>query len=678
MATIIKRLEILKYSRIILFSLAFCFQSELAAQVSALPDSQLIYVDNQLTADCGGNYSIANRDCNGFDGTAFKNLAGATAKATAGTVVLIRGGVYTEQLSPIHLGNEDNYIVFQNYMDEQVEISGEDLNPAIWIDRKAYIIIEGLEIRNVRRWLNALGSHHLIISNNIFERALDSGGSSKTGVFLQSCSHIKILNNKLHDTTQDNLGLVDCDLNLIEGNTITKAVHTLWALKCSNYNIIRNNYFHNQLQKIGEIYDCDNAGYGSVEFPKLTSLDDTKYNVVEGNIFAYTASSGNASPYAGIQYAAQNGIVRNNIFYDCVGPPLDLTLYGDEATYNYSNRIYHNTFYNNNFGGISISGNTNYTFYDQKIKNNLLYKNRFIQNDMRWTWYLELNNKPVQIMTGRTEDVLFENNNIFSSQADELYVIAYGSRTSSSNPAPESLSWWQLNNPQLFSRNSQIEPKLVDPLNRDFCLQQSSPMIDAAAFLATTTSSGENETVLSVDDAGWFSDGFGIVSGDTVQLAGQTDRAIILSVDYDAGTLTVDRPLSWTTGQGVSLKYYHSGPDIGACEFIDEAAAIDPRTGSVNKTVTPESYSLSSYPNPFNPGTVVHYEIPQACHVKLQVYDISGRKVVQLASGYHRAGTHTVSWNAKNEMGQQIASEIYLLHLQAGNYVKTIKMMYIR
>ncbi len=654
------------------------FLGQVFAQSQGLSNGQLIYIDNRLSANCTGNYSIANRDCDGSDGDAYNTLAGAAAVATAGTEVVIRGGVYSEQLSPKSSGNEDNYIIFRNYQDEIVEISGAALNPAIWIDRKDYIAIEGLEIRDVRRWLNALGSDHLIIRNNVFERALDEYGSSKTGVFLQSCNYTKILYNKLHDTTQDNLGMIDCDFNLIEGNIITKAIHTLWAFKCSHYNIIRHNYFHNELQKIGEIYDCDNAGYGSSEFPKLTSLDDAKYNVVEDNVFAYTASSGDASPYAGIQYAAQNGIIRNNIFYECVGPPFDLTLYGDEATYNYSNRIYHNTFYDNDFGGISISGNTSYTFGDQKIKNNLFYKNKFIQNDMRWSWYTELDNKPVQIVTGRTDGVLFENNNIFNSQADELYVIAYGSRTSSSNPAPESLSWWEENNPQIFKNNLQEDPKLKDPSIHDFHLQLGSPMVDAGAFLTNTTNSGVYSTVLQVEDAGWFMDGFGIVNGDTIQLEDQADQAIILSVDYCARTLTLDRPLSWSTGQGVSMKYSSSGPDIGAYEFVDEASAIDPCTGSVNETIIPDSYSLASYPNPFNPSTVVRYDLPQACNVELQVYDISGRKVVQLDSGYRRAGTHTVLWDAKDNLGRQIASEIYLLRIQAGNYVKTIKMMYIQ
>ena len=636
--------------------------------------AQTVYVDKQLPANCTGNYSIANRDCSGSDGDAFNTLAGAAAAATPGTAVVIRGGVYSEQLSPRNSGEPDNYITYKNYPGEVAEITGASLSPAIWIDQKNYIAIEGLTIREVRRWLNALGSDHLVIRDNLFERALDEYGSSKTGVFLQGCTHVKILNNKLHDTTQDNLGMVDCDYNLIEGNTITKAYHTLWALKCSNFNIIRNNYFHNELQKIGEIYDCSGSGYGNPDFPKLESSDDAKYNVVEGNTFAFTASSGDASPYAGIQYSAQHGIIRNNIFYECTGPPLDLTLYGDEATYNYSNRVYNNVFHDNNFGGLNISGNTSYTFSDQKIINNLFYGNRFVQNDMRWSWYEELDNKPVQIMTGRTDGVVIENNNIFSSQVDELYVIAKGSRTSSSNPAPQSLSWWEENHPQMFIDNLQADPEFTDPSNYDFRLQPGSPMIDAGAFLTKTANSGENSTLMQVADAGWFTDGFGIIGGDTIQLEGQPGRAIIVSVDYSTGTLTLDRSLSWSDGQGVSLRYGNARPDIGAFEFDDGTSFVSPG----RDPALPDSYDLGSYPNPFNPSATVFYEIPRATNLELVVYDITGKEVVQLVNGYCLAGTHTVSWNAGDHTGGQHAGDIYLLRLQAGDYAKTIKMMYIQ
>ena len=92
--------------------------------------------------------------------------------------------------------------------------------------------------------------------------------------------------------------------------------------------------------------------------------------MVEQNIFAYTPTSGDSSPYSGIQYAGQEGIIRNNLFYNTVGPGLSLTLYANEAKYNLKNRIYNNVFYSTDFAGISLSG-ASYDFYDNVLKNNL-------------------------------------------------------------------------------------------------------------------------------------------------------------------------------------------------------------------------------------------------------------------------------------------------------------------
>ncbi|AUC77280.1 right-handed parallel beta-helix repeat-containing protein [Olleya sp. Bg11-27] len=550
-----------------------------------------IYVDNQLSSNCSGDYSILNRNCSGTDGDAFNTLAGASAVAAPGDTVIIREGIFSTQLAPLHSGTALDRIVYKNFDNEDVLITGVTLSPAVLLYEVDYITIDGLKIENVRRWLNALGANHLIIKNNTFKDAVDGGGSSKTGLFFQESDHNRITNNIIDNSTQDNIALIQSNYNLIDTNTITNAAHVLWTIKCSNYNVIRENYFHNDLQKIGEVYDCANVGHGDSPYLKITSFDDTKHNVIEQNIFAFTTSPVNASPYSGIQYAGQNGIIRNNIFYECQGPPISLTLYSNEATFNYGNRIYNNDFYNNEFGGIDISGSTSHTFYNQEIKNNILYKNQFIQRDSRWSWYDALDTKPVQIFTGRTTDVALDNNNIFNSQIDELYTIAYGSRNSLSNPDPESLTWWETNHPQLFLNNLQANPDFVDALAYDFHLSQGSPMINAGGFLTNTPTAGSGTTMV-VADATYFTDGFGITDyyGDTVQLQGQTVSASITNVNYTTNTLTLNTPLTWTAGQLLSKAYKGTAPDIGAFEYDENTLS------TIN--LEAEKSPFKVYPNP--------------------------------------------------------------------------------
>lgn len=120
-----------------------------------------------------------------------------------------------------------------------------------------------------------------------------------------------------------------------------------------------------------------------------------------------------------------------------------------------------------------------------------------------------------------------------------------------------------------------VDPKFVDLAKRDFRLQSSSPCIDAGTFITTATSAGSG-TQLPVADARLFVDGFGIAEGDAIQLKGQTQVAKITSINYGTNTLTLDRTLTWTQGQGVSVPYVGSAPDIGALEYGSPALTAAP------------------------------------------------------------------------------------------------------
>ncbi len=108
----------------------------------------------------------------------------------------------------------------------------------------------------------------------------------------------------------------------------------------------------------------------------------------------------------------------------------------------------------------------------------------------------------------------------------------------------------------------------------DFHLQQGSPCIDAGTWLATITSANGSGTSFTVDNSLYFSDGNQIVPGDTIQLQGQTATATITANDWTNNVLTFTPALTWTQGQGVSLPYFGSAPDMGAFEFVPTSAYI--------------------------------------------------------------------------------------------------------
>jgi len=456
---------------------------------------------------------------NSLDGDAYNTLAEAAAVAVAGDMVLIRAGTYNERLIPANSGSVGDYITFENYGNEAAIINtGSSI--AIDISNRSYIIIDGLNIDDCR-WLEAENSHYNIIRNNTFA---DTPATGTTGnLRFISSNYNKILNNVISNGN-DNLLLINSDRNLVEGNTIAEGRHSIWGIRCGNYNIVRNNYFSNTQQKIGEVYDC-----GDDTYHVPNAFDSTKHNLITGNIFAGTVSYYSTSGGNGIQYAGQNGIVRRNIFYsNNVG--LGMQIYGDEALYNNHNRIYHNVFYDNGCAGIASSSGT----IDNIYKNNILFWNKGVSGDCFGTGSAQI------VYRGSLGGYLFERNDILNQSAGENVIHQlFGSGNS--------LTYFESHYPSLFYDNLEVAPGFVDAPNLDFDLKPTSPMRDAGAFLTTTVGTGSG-TVMQVVDAGYFYDGFDIdgEQGDLIQLAGDSATVRIVDVDYDTNMLTLDASLSWS------------------------------------------------------------------------------------------------------------------------------------
>ena len=93
----------------------------------------------------------------------------------------------------------------------------------------------------------------------------------------------------------------------------------------------------------------------------------------------------------------------------------------------------------------------------------------------------------------------------------------------------------------------------------------------------------------------------------------------------------------------------------------------------------PTEFSLKqNFPNPFNPTTSIRYDIAETANAQLIIYNMLGQEVRTLVSGKQDVGYYEVSWNGLNDAGQPVATGIYIYHLQAGHYSKTMKMAFIK
>jgi photosystem II stability/assembly factor-like uncharacterized protein len=88
----------------------------------------------------------------------------------------------------------------------------------------------------------------------------------------------------------------------------------------------------------------------------------------------------------------------------------------------------------------------------------------------------------------------------------------------------------------------------------------------------------------------------------------------------------------------------------------------------------PAEFSLAqNFPNPFNPTTVIRYQLPVASDVRLEVYDLLGREVAVLVHERKPAGSYTVTFDAGS-----LTSGVYLCRLRAGAYIATKKTVVLK
>ena len=89
----------------------------------------------------------------------------------------------------------------------------------------------------------------------------------------------------------------------------------------------------------------------------------------------------------------------------------------------------------------------------------------------------------------------------------------------------------------------------------------------------------------------------------------------------------------------------------------------------------PQRYALlQNYPNPFNPETRITYLLPRSEEVVLQVYTLTGQRLRTLADGAASGGLHTATWDGRDEAGRAVGSGVYLIRMQAGEFVATKRM----
>ncbi len=90
-----------------------------------------------------------------------------------------------------------------------------------------------------------------------------------------------------------------------------------------------------------------------------------------------------------------------------------------------------------------------------------------------------------------------------------------------------------------------------------------------------------------------------------------------------------------------------------------------------------ESFLVENFPNPFNPSTTISYRLMEQAIITLKVFNVLGQEVITLLDDSKDQGIYNIQWAGTDQSGSSVSTGVYFCRLQAGDYSKTIKMVYL-
>jgi hypothetical protein len=477
---------------------------------------------------------------NGSQNSPWKKISDLSGVREGDFILFKRGAFWNETLSPTS-GAEGIVVTYRAYGRGAKHII-RNFNA----DGKAYIKVQDIEFKstNSSPAVRLYRSHHITLENcSIYADQLSTTWAAL--YILMDSYRNEIIGCDIEHRNlarqTDAINLRDnADYNLILNNTIGIATHYSLTLeggknlstRTANYNVIKGNTINNPQGAMIELQSNSNN------------------NLLEGNI----VSGGKSTSYCAnlprsLKVVTRNNIIRKNIFFDnfaTTGSGIGLDVYDGAMPNNaVGNMIYNNIIkdHANRPFSFGHNGDAGCEINDNYFKNNIVYGN--------------VTSKLVHIGGHpNIKDIYFSNNIFYATDVTRvLYVKG---------------KWYsvkELDSSDLthFMNNIDQDPAL----DSDFHPRSDSPGIDKGSFLTTTTNAGRGN-IIPVQDARYFMNGWGLIDGDLIQLEGQTQTARIKNINYTTNTITVDTPLYWNNGQGISLAYQGFAPDVGAYENESE------------------------------------------------------------------------------------------------------------
>ena len=138
----------------------------------------------------------------------------------------------------------------------------------------------------------------------------------------------------------------------------------------------------------------------------------------------------------------------------------------------------------------------------------------------------------------------------------------------------------------------------------------------------------------------------------------------------------------WTSGGEFGQEFWGKASCQAMKNMIHAVAIVKGTLTEVDApyvSMAPTTFELhQNYPNPFNPQTEIRFQLPEASHVVLKIYNIHGQELRTLADAHYEPGFYSLRWDGRDNYGNPVSSEIYLYQLQAGSFSQVRKMTLLR
>ena len=485
------------------------------------------------------------------------DLETANRAVRPGDRVELRGGTYHAPIRPRRSGTATAPIRYAARAGETPLLTGRKPGgtfTCLLVTERSHVEISGIhcdgipgadgppERSSVSNWATLREASHVEISGCRFEDAW------RNGVELFGSHHVHLHGNvllragaPLPKASGEALRIAGSHHNLFERNEAAFGGHNVVQIQGgSRFNVIRENDLRNPWWRVGVLYD--DGGFNLIESNRIrdahVGVDVSNHRLVPA-----------------WKIWSSHNIYRRNLFYDNARFGVMIAPRASGPAHTEDNKIYHNVFYENARAGLLFLGDDS---PNASARGNGIVNNVFAGNGMGTGDGEQLDFWP---KGGRIEDLRFRNNGF--PEGDGRPVA----RTRGVGEGAASLGALEETHAASFTGNLEAGPKFAGDARRaGFALEATSPLIDRGAFLTRTVGAGSG-TRVRVADAGYFSDGFGIVEGDLVQLEGSREERRVVAVDYAENTLSLDGALAWRDDQGVALRYAGTAPDIGAVEW---------------------------------------------------------------------------------------------------------------